>query len=205
VLGEIRLAQGDLTAAETAFRRAHELGWDPQPGYALLHAARGQSEQALRALERGLADRAWAPRQRRGTLLAHLAALAAREGQVARARSALQELDEHPDLWRTLALRALVAQARAEVALAEARSAEGVACLRQSVQLWQDVGSPPNVARVRVRLAQALAAEGDKAAAALELSFAESTFQKLAAVALVQTCQEISQSLGLPTVTSGRN
>jgi tetratricopeptide (TPR) repeat protein len=32
VLGELRLACGDLAGAETALRRAHELGWDPQPG-----------------------------------------------------------------------------------------------------------------------------------------------------------------------------
>src|SRR4029453_10487876 len=33
-LGEIRLRLGDLTAAEEAFRQAHEMGRDPQPGLA---------------------------------------------------------------------------------------------------------------------------------------------------------------------------
>jgi hypothetical protein len=36
-LGEIRLRQGKLDAAEDAFLRAHEHGFSPQPGLALLH------------------------------------------------------------------------------------------------------------------------------------------------------------------------
>ena len=41
-IGEIRRLRGDLTGAEEAFRRAHELGRDPQPGLALVRLAQGQ-------------------------------------------------------------------------------------------------------------------------------------------------------------------
>src|SRR5688572_11022220 len=40
-LGRIRLRRGDIQGAEEAFRTAHENGWDPQPGLALVHLAKG--------------------------------------------------------------------------------------------------------------------------------------------------------------------
>ena len=42
-IGEIRLRMGDLEEARSAFRQAHELGRDPQPGLALLYVAEGGS------------------------------------------------------------------------------------------------------------------------------------------------------------------
>ena len=41
-LGRIRLRRGDIQGAEEAFLAAHEVGWDPQPGLALVHLARGE-------------------------------------------------------------------------------------------------------------------------------------------------------------------
>ena len=40
-LGRIRLRRGDIQGAEEAFLAAHEVGWDPQPGLALVHLAKG--------------------------------------------------------------------------------------------------------------------------------------------------------------------
>ena len=50
VAGEIRRRKGDYKAAEAAFRRAHQLGRDPQPGLALLFLAQGDAERAAAAL-----------------------------------------------------------------------------------------------------------------------------------------------------------
>src|SRR5262249_42897932 len=55
-LGEIRLRLGALAAAEEAFRQAHELGRDPQPGLALLRLAEGKVESARTAIKSALAD-----------------------------------------------------------------------------------------------------------------------------------------------------
>jgi hypothetical protein len=41
--GESRRRVGDLAAAEEAFTRAHELGFDPQPGLALLRLSQGRA------------------------------------------------------------------------------------------------------------------------------------------------------------------
>ena len=54
-VGEIRLHMGDLAGAEAAFNMAYEHGVVPQPGLALLMLARGQPDEAARALERSLA------------------------------------------------------------------------------------------------------------------------------------------------------
>src|SRR3954465_9680286 len=53
-IGEIRRLRGDLTGAEEAFRRAHELGRDPQPGLALVRLAQGQPDTAAASIRTAL-------------------------------------------------------------------------------------------------------------------------------------------------------
>jgi len=45
-IGETRFLQGDLVEAADAFRQAHELGRDPNPGLALLRLAEGKPDSA---------------------------------------------------------------------------------------------------------------------------------------------------------------
>jgi tetratricopeptide (TPR) repeat protein len=45
-LGRIRLQRGELRGAEEAFLAAHEIGWDPAPGLALVRLAQGASLSA---------------------------------------------------------------------------------------------------------------------------------------------------------------
>jgi tetratricopeptide (TPR) repeat protein len=177
VLGDLRLGAGDLAAAEAAFRRAHELGWDPHPGLALLHLAQGRADAAVRSLERSLSDHRWVNGQRRGLLLAHLAIAAAHAGDSARAGCALRELEAQPELYDTPALAASVARARAEVALAEERRPEAITGLREGPRRWQEIGAPLNSAAVRLRLAELLAAHGDLDGADLEVGAAEASFR----------------------------
>ena len=49
-IGEIGRRRGDFHAAEEAYRKAHELGRDPQPGQALLRLAQGKAAEAAAAL-----------------------------------------------------------------------------------------------------------------------------------------------------------
>src|SRR4029079_13199643 len=53
-LGRIRQRRGDLDGAEEAFLAAHAGGWDPQPGLALVHLARGNVAEALAAIRAAL-------------------------------------------------------------------------------------------------------------------------------------------------------
>ena len=53
-IGEIRRRLGDFAAAEEAYRKADELGQDPQPGLALLRLAEGKIDVAVAAITRTL-------------------------------------------------------------------------------------------------------------------------------------------------------
>ena len=55
-VGEVLRRRGDLAGAEQAFVRAQQLGWDPQPGMALLRLAQGRVEAAAAALRSALAS-----------------------------------------------------------------------------------------------------------------------------------------------------
>ena len=63
-IGEIRRRRGDFAAAEEAYRKADELGYDPQPGLALLRLAQGKVDAAASAVKRVLADEAIVPLNR---------------------------------------------------------------------------------------------------------------------------------------------
>src|SRR5262245_9697236 len=53
-LGRIRQKRGDLDGAEEAFLAAHESGWDPEPGLALIRLARGDVAAATAAIRTAL-------------------------------------------------------------------------------------------------------------------------------------------------------
>ena len=195
VLGNLLLARGELDAAEASFQRAHELGWDPQPGYAMLQLERGQPDAALRSLERSLDDPGWTNRQRRGALLAHLVVVASEAGQRDRARAALNQLD-NSTLGASPTLQPILARARAEVALGDGRLREAVTSFRHSLRLWLEIDAPLNVVEVRLRLARTLVEQGDHEGAQLELSTAEPLAREVRSPPLLQKCEELRRSLG---------
>jgi len=195
VLGNIYLMRGELDEAEHAFRRAHELGWDPQPGYALLQVERDAADAALKTLEVSLQDANWANQQRRGLLLANLVIVSIAAKDVQRARSALAELDAKPELYQTDALTAVVLRARAELAQFEGKDTEAIAGYRQSIHHWQKVGSPLNAAIIRLLLARLFLKQDNPHAAELELAAAENCFQNAGAMALLKNSHELKQQL----------
>jgi len=195
VMGDLHLLRGELDKAESAYRRAHELGWDPQPGYARLLLALGREEAAYRSLERSLAARDWSSAQRRGLYLAHLAMIASIAGDCERARQALDTLESTPGLCATSAMMATAAQARGELALCRGERKLAVSALRQGASLWRDVGAPLQVALVGLRLAQCLLAEQDPEVADLELGSAEKLFRELRIPHLLKQCHELRETL----------
>jgi len=195
LLGDLLQGRGDLESAGKAYRRAHLLGWDPNPGYARLLVATGRFDAAVRSLEDSLADPAWATRQRRGMLLAQLAIITARGGQPERARAALAELERQPQLWETPALKAHVVHARAEAAHAAGRARVAVTGLRQAIRLWREIGSPLNLAATHLRLAEWLAADADPDGADLELSAAETVLRTLGAPGLDARCATLRRAI----------
>lgn len=195
LLGDLCLGRGDPDAAGPAYRRAHALGWDANPGYARVLLARGRVDAALRSLEQSLADPVWANRERRGLLLAELAGISAAHGRLERARSALAELEGRSQLWDTPAMTAYVHRARAELASAEGRTGDAVAGLRRAQHLWREIGSPLHLADACLRLAGWLAGAGDPDGAELEVATAESLLQAIDAPARLAQCAALRGEL----------
>jgi class 3 adenylate cyclase len=185
-LGEVQLRRGDFDAAMDAFRRAVELGVEPQPGLARLRLAQGDAPSALRALERALADPTTGVStmiglENRPYLLPAVVSVAIAAGDLDRARAALAELETLGPLVESAAHRASLLAARGELALAEDRVADAIADLRHATRAWLDVDAPYEAAQVRMWLACAYEADGDAASARLEVEAARATFERLGA------------------------
>jgi len=178
-IGDIRLRMGDLPAAEDAFRRAHELGTVPEPGLALVRLAQGDASAAAASLRRALAnERERSPRAR---LLPAEVDVALAVGDRERAREASKELDALAVMFGTAAMDAIAGTARAALQLADGDAVSAEKTISAALRRWQELEMPYDVAKARVLLAAALRAQGDEAAAKLELQAARSTFERLGA------------------------
>ncbi|MEX0834851.1 MAG: hypothetical protein WD010_02080 [Nitriliruptor sp.] len=188
-LGTIRLRRGDLAGAEEAFLGAHEHGWDPQPGLALLRLAQGDvaGARALirEALERpaDLPSKERPPRSElcRAPLLEAEVEIAVAAGDIPAARRAATELSSVAQLFRSRALDASASLARGRVALAGGDNRAAMAACERAVTAWCEVGAPYETAAARMVLAEAAHAEGDGARAALESHAAAATLHRIGA------------------------
>jgi DNA-binding CsgD family transcriptional regulator len=188
--GEVRRRMGDLDGAEAAFARAHELGYAPQPGLALVQQARGRTEAAAAALRLALSSGSRTGFPRAQLLAAHVdVALAGGDLQVARV--AAGELEALAESLDTPAVRATAAAAAGAVRLAEGDAAGSVSSLRFAVTTWQTIGAPYEVALARVLLAKATRAVGDEQGARLELEVAHSVFHRLGASGDVRRTEQM--------------
>ena len=178
--GEILRRLGDVAAAEDAYRQASELGWDPQPGLALLRLAGGDNDAAVAAIRRRLSE-VTEPLERARFLPAYVEiALAA--GDVDAASGACTELDEVAARWESPVVGALAAGARGAVAVAYGDPSGALRLLRHAIAVWQQVDAPYEVARLRVMVGLACAALGDHDSAGMELSAARAAFERLGVV-----------------------
>jgi class 3 adenylate cyclase len=181
-LGEVRLRMSDLRGAAEAFRQAHEMGEDPQPGRALLLLAEGKVEAAAASIRRSLDDRGW-DRLARARLLPAQAMIARAAGDVVTARAAADELAGIAAEFKVAAIRAGAEIVRGIVELMEDDRVDAVRSLRRARQLWREVDAPYETAGASMLLGEAYLADGDAEAASMELESARSTFERLGAVA----------------------
>jgi DNA-binding winged helix-turn-helix (wHTH) protein len=190
-LGDILLARGALDTARQAYTRAIELGWDAQFGLAMVRHASGDAAGAAAQLGRILTENAWSARSRRGQALAQFAIVAAAANRLDEARTALAELDRHPDLVATPALQALAARARGEVAAAAGDTNGALTHLRAALRLWLAAEAPLSAAQARCRIADLLQNLGDAESARLELDAAVTTFEQAGADGLLRQCARL--------------
>ena len=182
VLGDIQLSVGDFEDAETSFKHAHALGWDPQPGLARLHLLTGRPELARRGLESALEEGDWSLRERRGQLLCLLVHASLAAGDVERGREALQVLATDPQMLDTDALKAMHCCAEAELALHDREFKLAAQHLRRAIRYWREIGSPVGEAEARMRLAECLLQDRDIAGTELELHALESNLARVTTV-----------------------
>jgi len=191
VLGDIRFAEGDFEAARSAYQQAHAAGWITQPGLSRLQMESGDAEAAYSGLERSLRGKGWQTLQRRGLILATLAIVAAKTGRESRAREIIGELESEPGRWPMPAIKALVAEAKAELLAKEGRHDDAIAELQSACAFWSLAGSPINVAEARLRLADLLISTGDMSAAGIELQAARSIGESLGALRIMRRVSDI--------------
>jgi class 3 adenylate cyclase len=179
-LGEVRLRMGDLEGADEAFRRANEMGEDPQPGRTMLLLAQGKVDAAASSIRRSLEDQ-WS-KLARARLLPMQAEVAKVAGDQATALGAAEELDQIAEEFGAEAIRASADWAHGLADLAGGRAGDAERRFRKARQRWREIDAPYEAARAGVALADAHEAEGDPEAARLELETSLAGFERLGAV-----------------------
>ncbi len=180
-IGEVRRRVGDFEGARDAYRQAHEMSLDPEPGLALLRLAEGDVAAAQAAIGRALAGDRMTPLDRVKVLPA-AAEIGLAAGDLDGVRATVVELERVAATFRTTALHAATGYARGRLQLAEGAATAAAATLRTALECWNDIGSPYEVARTRTALGEAYRAQGDEGAARLELDAAKASFERLGAI-----------------------
>ena len=182
-VGEVRRARGDLDGAEDAYRQAHEIGRDPQPGLALLRLAQGRVDAAAHVhRHRDRRVRRQPPRARavarragrhraRGRRRRHRGRVGRRGDATPRSGSRASVCARSDCAPRApLPWRAIKASPRSRRSGPRARA-------------WNELDAPYEAARTRVLLADAYALLDDDDAAERERAAARACFERLGAAA----------------------
>jgi ATP/maltotriose-dependent transcriptional regulator MalT len=180
-MGDVRRRRGDLAGAEEAFARAHELGFEPQPGLALLRLTQGKVDVAVAALRAAVVGAA-GNRLRRARLQWALAEAALAAGDVDAANEASDELDRIAEGANALVLAAYATTVRGSVQFARSDLPGALVSLRRACALWHELRLPYESARARMLYGLTLRATGDDDDARLELRAALAAFERLGAV-----------------------
>ncbi len=178
VQGEMHRLGGDFAAAERSFREANALGYEPQPGLALLRLAQGNPDSAAAAIRRATGESTQT--LRRARLLPAYVEITLAVGEFDRARAAVDELEA---IASTVggAVAAMAACAKGALLVAREEPREALIALRPGMEAWQRLGIPYEAARARVLIGLACRAVGDHDTADLELDTARAAFGQLGA------------------------
>ncbi len=185
-VGEIRRRRGDLSGADAAYAMAHEVGRDPQPGLALLRLAQGRVDVASASIAATLAAFGGS-RLERAPLLAAQVEIALAAGDVALAEAAAKEVVATAETFDSTVLRAAGHCRVGAVALAQGQAVTALAALRLAATMWQEIDAPYDLARCRMLLSEAYRQLDDADAATRERAAARACFERLGAVADLQS------------------
>lgn len=178
--GEIDRLRGNFADAEQAYREASRLGWEPQPGLALLRLEQGNAEAAAQSIQRTLAE--VRGRLRRAPLLRAGVEIMLEVENIEAARTHGLELKSFADDHESQsALRGMAGEAEGMLHLADGNAAAALVALRGAWQMWEGLDAPYEAARIRVMIGRACRALKDDEAAQLEYQAARQVFERLGA------------------------
>jgi tetratricopeptide (TPR) repeat protein len=188
-LGRIRLRKGDIQGAEEAFLAAHQAGWEPQPGLALVRLAQGDVAVAAAMVREALDHPLNVPSKelppntdlRRAPLLAAQVEIEIAAGDIDRAQLAADELARIAAVFESKAMAAAAALAHGQVHLAAGDTAGARRDFGAASHQWGEIGAPYETALARIGLADAYRAEGNDAHAVLEFRAAHAAFEHIGA------------------------
>jgi len=189
-LGRIRLRRGDIQGADEAFRTAREVGWDPEPGPAMVFLARGETGAAAQSIKAALDHPSGVPSKelppntqlRRAPLLEARVEIEIAAGNLESARDAAVELSRIAEVFQSQALAASAALARARVTLAEGDTVRARHLFEDAAHLWNRIGAPYEAALAGIGLAAAYLDEGNEEEAGLEFEVARLGFERIGAM-----------------------
>lgn len=201
VRGDIGASMGDLDAARADYARAYEIGWDAEPGNAILLHQAGDTDGAVAALDRVLASVGWFGLQRRGWILANKARICALAGREAEARACLAKIAENYDEWPSASIRALALEAEANLPRRSKDDPSALQQLHLARQLWTSIDSDFNAARVRLDLARVLLNAGDEPGARVEVQCAQTLAERIGARRLAADAASLAERLAASRTT----
>ena len=178
-IAEIKRLTGNYDAALEFYTKAHELGWDPQPGLARLRLAQGRTDAAVAGLRRAVGQAK--DRLVRAHLLPHHVDIALAAGDVESAADAADELSRIAVDYKSPEMSAAAATARGSVMVAKGEAEPALIELKRAVTEWMHIDCLYETARARVLTAHALRSVGDEDSASLELEAAREVFTRLGA------------------------
>jgi tetratricopeptide (TPR) repeat protein len=202
-VGEVLRRRGDLFGAEQAFVRAQQLGWDPQPGMALLRLAQGRVDAAAAALRSALASPI-VDRFGRARLLAAQIEVAIAAGALDEARYAARELAAIADGLTSAVVQATASMAQAPLQLAAGDPAAALEELRRGLRGWRALGLPYEDAKTRLLIGTTQRMLGDEEGGRIEIDAARAGFERLGAAADARHAATLLQRGRAPRVLTDR-
>lgn len=183
--GEMHRLIGEFDLADKSYRMAAVYGIDPLPGRALLRLQQGQFDEAVASIQEACGPGFGIPesvgKSDRLKLLGPSVEILLRAGDVDTAIAAANELSAWKETFPAPLLVATSAYADGFIRAANGETEPALAELKKSLTLWQQLGMPYEVARVRVRLADLHHKLGDVDLAATHGEAARETFLRLGA------------------------
>jgi DNA-binding NarL/FixJ family response regulator len=202
-VGEVLRRRGDLAGAEQAFVRAQQLGWDPQPGMALLRLAQGRGEVAAAALRSALASPT-VDRFGRARLLAAQVEVTIAAGALDQARDAARELVTIADGLSSAVVGATASMAQGALQLAAGSPAAALEQLRGALHGWRELQLPYEEATARLLIGTTQRLLGDEEGGRIEVDAARAGFERLGAAVDARHAAALLQRRASPRVLTDR-